>query len=675
MKVFLLLPFLILTTQGCVSDQPEPKSPGDGSRQETLAALASAAREITDSASVEIRSKESWTSVQDQRRLEMRDMLGLLPWPARTPLNARITGALEGDSFTVEKLAFESLPKVFVTANLFLPEETRGRVPAVVYVCGHAYSPYGNKIRYQRHGISLAKNGYVALIIDSIQIAETFALHHGVSGQQMPEWYSRGYTPGGVEVWNAMRGVDYLLTRPEVDPERIGMTGRSGGAAVTWFTASVDPRIKVAAPVMGISTYAANVAADTQQHHCDCMFPINFHRHDMMHQGALIAPRPLLMAHGKLDVLFPVPGYEEFEEKVGALYESYGRRSVFANVVVDTGHKDSDFLRERVIRWFDEHLMGVQERELDLAYTDIPAESLAVFPDGPPGEAQNFRLHETFISTPAFRSFKDLSDWEAHRDELVGKLRERVFFDHTSGSGKTESRLLSDEVENGFVRVQLVSRDGVSILGLLDRREQSEKKRLPGLLYVASSGEDSRTVRSFLQNARQEECVSVVLYPRGIWPDVWEESFQRVVRRNAMHVGRTLDSLRLEDVLQAVDLLRREARVDTSRITIAGKGVSGVLGLYAALLDPEIFQVVLLNPPSSHVEGPVFLNILRYLDIPEAAALLAPRALSFYSRMPSAFESVRDVYSLYGMADQPFVTMDLYSVIGGRYDHAFSSGR
>ena len=93
-----------------------------------------------------------------------------------------------------------------------------------------------------------------------------------------------------------MRALDYLETRPEVDKEKFGITGRSGGAAMSWFTAAVDPRVKVTAPVMGISTYAANVELNTQRLHCDCMFPINAWRHDMMHQGALIAPRPLLMA-------------------------------------------------------------------------------------------------------------------------------------------------------------------------------------------------------------------------------------------------------------------------------------------------------------------------------------------------------------------------------------------
>ena len=202
------------------------------SYRQTTEALVRNARAITDAAAAEVRDKGVWEPLREKRREEMREMLGLLPWPERTPLNAHITGTIDRGSYVIEKLYFESMPRIYVTANLYRPKPLTGKAPAVIYVCGHAYSPYGDKTKYQRHGISLAKNGYVALVLDSLQIAETFALHHGVGSQQMPDWYARGYSPAGVEVWNAMRAIDYLETRPEVDAERIGMTGRSGGAAM-----------------------------------------------------------------------------------------------------------------------------------------------------------------------------------------------------------------------------------------------------------------------------------------------------------------------------------------------------------------------------------------------------------------------------------------------------------
>ena len=117
---------------------------------------------------------------------------------------------------------------------------------------------------------------------------------------------------------------------------------------MSWFTGAVDPRVKIAAPIMGISTYAADLKDNTQKLHCDCMFPINSWLHDMIHQGALIAPRPLLYGEGKRDKLFPVEGYMEFYDKVGGLYKAYRQDEAFRLLEVDTGHQDSDFLRTEV---------------------------------------------------------------------------------------------------------------------------------------------------------------------------------------------------------------------------------------------------------------------------------------------------------------------------------------
>ncbi|HET8550069.1 MAG TPA: acetylxylan esterase, partial [Bryobacteraceae bacterium] len=538
------------------------------------------------------------------------------------------------------------MPEFYVTGNLYVPKQRTGRVPAIVYVCGHSYSPHGDKTQYQRHGISFAKNGYVAFILDSIQIAETFAMHHGVETQEMFDWYSRGYTPAGPEVWNAMRAIDYLESRPEVDKDRIGMTGRSGGAAMSWFTAAVDPRVKVVVPVMGISTYAANLRENTQRLHCDCMFPINSHAHDMLHQGALIAPRPLLMAHGSRDRLFPVAGYEEFEQRVGALYRSYGATGAFGNIVVDTDHKDSDLLREQAIRWFDKHLMKVAERRLDMDYSDAPAEQLSVFGGAPPSGAINFRIHEIFTTRPPSGRFATLADWEKRRVELNASIR----------------KLLPAEDDGVPVRTQILGRP-------------KTETTAPGLLYIASDGEDLAYIRGVLSGVnRRNESVRMIVWPRGVGEVPWPRSFWKDTLRNAMHTGQTVDSMRLRDVLRAFEQLRAVNGVDPERIMVLGRGVSGALGLYAAILEPRVHQVMLMDAPSSHREVPIFLNIMRHTDLSEAAALLAPRRLNFHGHMPAAFEYTKHVYELYGKPDHVFVAMNIEYVLMGRYDHGMASG-
>jgi cephalosporin-C deacetylase-like acetyl esterase len=635
--------------------------------------LAGIARQLTNDAAAEFQSVASWEKVKEQRRLELLDMLGLEPLPQRSPLNARITGVIDKPEYTIEKLAFESLPKIFATANLYLPKKRSNRVPAVIYVCGHAVSPQGSKVMYQHHAITFAKQGYACLIIDPIQIAETFALHHGAYNLEMPEWYARGYTPAGVEVWNVIRALDYLETRPEVDKSRFGITGRSGGAAMSWFSAAVDSRLKVAVPVMGNSTYAANVAANTQKGHCDCMFPINTYRHDLMTQGALIAPRPLYTMHGKQDTLFPIPGYEEFEAKVGALYRAYESAEKFRNTVVDTGHQDSDFLREQAVRWFDRYLMQVPERTIDLTTDRESPENLAVFAGSPPAQALNFRVHEllTANSSPVVPS--SAAAWAARRQVLIEKLRKRVFRAFPASPPILAPPTLGTE-NAGLREWTLLSEPGIRVRGLVRSPTRAGSSRLPTVVYVASEGEDEESIRRTLGQVLNDKNLVLIVFPRGVDEVPWRRTVQRDVLRNAMHLGRTLDSMRLWDVLKSVGALKQQLDADPQRITLVGRGVSGVLGLYAAIFEESIAQVVLLEPPTSHRQGPIFLNILRYTDLPEAAGLLAPRRLIFFGRIPEAFLPTKTIYRLLDKPENISLTMSLKAVVQGRYDHSFSSG-
>lgn len=647
-----------------------PASPYEGpdSARQVLDYLTRAARAITDRARHEVRGRAEWEPLRKARRNELREMLGLMPWPARGDLNARTTRRIEGPNYIVEAVAFESLPKVYVTANLYLPRRRSGPLPTVVYCCGHAYSERGAKVKYQRHGITFARNGYAALVLDPIQLSETFALHYGIYYREMYDWYARGYTPAGAEAWNAMRAVDYLEMRPEVDAARIGMTGRSGGAAVTLFTAALEFRVRVAAPVMGVSTCAAFVREDAQRRHCDCMFPINVPRQDPIHLGALVAPRPLLMAHGIRDLGFPAEGYREFARAIGGLYGDYGVPDAFRNIEVDTDHADSDYLREQALLWFDRHLGGYAPRKVEMGYRETAEQELSVFHGSPPADALNFRLHETFVPRAAPAERATAADWERRRVELLDALRKKTF----ANLGTPEPTQQVSTRQGAFFTELLGRRtDGVDVRMLL-RRPSGKCAGAPGLLYVASPGEDPEAVRQLLHPVHlRNTSVRLAVYPRGAGEVPWVKSVWKTVLRNALLAGLSVDGMRLGDVLAALDILRRQDGVDGGRITIWGRGEAGILGLYAAILDLSVRQVVLTDPPTTHAQGPIFLNVLRYTDIPEAAGLLAPRRLAFYARMPEAFERTAHVYGLAGARDRLFVTMNVEAVVEGHYGHDF----
>jgi hypothetical protein len=375
------------------------------------------------------------------------------------------------------------------------------------------------------------------------------------------------------------------------------------------------------------------------------------------------------MAHGRLDNLFPVPGYTAVEQAMKKLYASYGKPDAFGNVVVETDHKDSDFLREQSIRFFDKHLLNQSDRKLDMAYENEPPEQLAVF-DKPPAGSQNYRLHEIFTATPAFGPFKTLAAWEKRRSQLLEQLRSEVFRVFPRDVTRPEVRRAGKT--QGMEDLGIETDPGVHVRALLTKPGNAQPA--PTLVYIASEGEDLRAASQLLSSVRHNEAVKLILYPRGIGEAPWDKSTWKDMQRNAMHVGHTVDSMRLWDVLRTVAALRAESGVDPDRITLMGSGSASILALYAAILDTSVEQVTLIDPPDTHINGPHFLNVLRFTDLPEAVALMAPRRVNFYKRTPPALAPASAVYRLYNKPDHLWTTMSFAGPVLHRYDHDFSSG-
>ena len=312
----------------------------------------------------EIRTAEDWNSRSGRLRRELHEMLGLDPLPKRTDLQPVITGKVEHEEFTVEKLHFQSSPGLYVTGNLYLPKKIDKPLPAILYVCGHGQVKkdgiaYGSKAHYQHHGGWFARNGYVCLIIDTLQLGEIEGIHHGTYKYDMWWWINRGYTPAGVEAWNCIRALDYLETRKEVDATKMGVTGRSGGGAYSWWIAALDERIKVAVPTAGITDLQNHVVDGVVEGHCDCMFMVNTYRWDYPQVAALVAPRHLLIANTDRDPIFPLDGVYRTFQQVRPLYATLGVKDNVGLNITFGPHLDTQDLQVHAFRWFNKHLKGV----------------------------------------------------------------------------------------------------------------------------------------------------------------------------------------------------------------------------------------------------------------------------------------------------------------------------
>jgi dienelactone hydrolase len=579
-----------------------------------------------------------WESRRPRLKEEYLDMLGLWPLPPRTPLHATVTGTVEHEGAVIEKLHFQSRPGLYVTANLYRPRNARGRLPAVLYVCGHSdRGRDGNKTAYQDHGLWFARNGYVCLILDSLQLGEIPGIHHGTYRYGRWWWQARGYTPAGVECWNGMRAVDYLVGRPDVDPDRLAVTGRSGGGAATFWIAAADVRVRCAVPVSGMSDLESYVSDKVINGHCDCMFLVNTYGWDWTTIAAQVAPRPLLFCNSDQDPIFPMDANRRIIARLRQLYGWYGMSSQVDEYVNHGGHADRPELRRAAFAWINRHLKKDTQPVQDTRISPLDGKQLRVFPEDQdiPRDVVNGRVDELFVPT-ARVALPKAGNYSAWREDLLGKLRARSF--RTLPAEVPPARP-SGRRTPGSGPGRLTTEEGIEV-------ELTRPAHANGTLVVLNPNEDARM--PWLKGITGNPAGVHVLRPRGGGDLAWTtKSPPNYVERAHALLGRTVDQGRVQDVIATVRSLAAEPGAPSSW-RVVGRGQAGVLAAYAAVFEPRIREVVAVEPPASHHDGPIFLNVLRVLDVPEAFALLAPRRLTLVHAQDPAFERTARIYQLAG---------------------------
>jgi hypothetical protein len=610
----------------------------------------------------DIDSLEQWQSQRAELQRQLRDMLGLDPWPERTDLRAKITGRSEHDGFHVERLHFQSRPGLYVTGNLYLPAKsapTGQRYPAVLYVCGHGRAKeggvsYGNKVVYQHHGIWFARHGYACLAIDSLQLGEIEGIHHGTYRYDMWWWLNRGYSPAGVEAWNCVRALDYLQSRPEVDPERLGVTGRSGGGAYSWWIAAIDERVRVAVPVAGITDLQNHVVDGCVEGHCDCMYFVNTYRWDYPLLAALVAPRPLLISNTDRDGIFPLDGVYRTYAKVRRVYELYGAGDKLALNITAGPHKDTQELRVHAFRWFHQHLKNDDSPVAQPATKELGPRDLQVFTGGMlPGDQKNSSIHESFVAAAPLPALPgDRNAWQRQSVAWRQSLQSRVFAGWPRAgepldlrergrwpAGPLEITSYEFTGQSPFrlplLVVQRTDTEPGSEVRAVDLHvaDQQRWDRVNALLSpteAAPAGTAAERRRVERQLARhlpsgRDGSVLAITCPRGIGPTAWDpDPRQRTqIRRRFYLLGQTLDGMRVWDIRRAVQALRAIPEMHGASLRLHATGASAALAVYASLFEPYLSHLVLHDLPTSHRHGPYLLNVTRYLSLSQALAMAA----------------------------------------------------
>jgi hypothetical protein len=303
---------------------------------------------ILDAALSRFPDKASWDVYAAHARVRIQEGAALSPWPQRTPLNPVIRKKREYDGYSVENVVFESVPGYFVTGNLYRPLNVAPPYAAVLSTHGH-YRPiakledYDNHARFwpgmQARCASLARMGAVVLAIDMFGYGDSMQLV-GQAAHRTPFALT-------LQLWNAMRAVDFLLSLENVDAKRVAVSGESGGGTQTFLLTALEPRVAVSVPVVMVSSYFFGG--------CDCESGLPIHRsadHFVSNPmiAALAAPRPLLLVSDGKDWTQHVPQTEfPFLQKI---YGYYGAGSNVANVhLPDEGHDYGPSKREAMYRF------------------------------------------------------------------------------------------------------------------------------------------------------------------------------------------------------------------------------------------------------------------------------------------------------------------------------------
>ncbi len=618
--------------------------------------LKRVAAEISERSLNEIQSLADWKRSRSTYQSQLLYMLGLDPLPERSPLQAEITGRIERESYRIEKVVFQSLPGLYVTGNFYLPKGASGPLPTILYLCGHAPHPLGAKFNYQDRIAWYVANGFACLILDTLEFGEVPGIHHGTHDLNMWNWLSLGYTPAGAEVWSAMRAIDYLETRSEVDSNRIGLTGISGGGAMTWYTAAVDERIAVAAPVCSTITFGSQAAHWRADGQCDCIYYHNTFLWDFPGVGALIAPRPLLMMSGRKDLDFPPDGYHEVFRRSKRVYDLYQAGDSVGEVDDDVGHTDAPLFRQEAHRWMWRWLRASTEPFPEGAVSPNleTAEDLACLAQVP-FDAVNFKIQNSLTKPVSMQPVRSIPDWTTRRTELMVELREKVFRWFPANAIPFETKRMRntggwlDRYAN-YKDVSFQTEVGVRIRAqLLTPKKPSSNT--PLVVYVKRPGDSLYFMDVDELLPLLDRCVVLIVNPRFTETEI-SVSETTNIERTAAWVGRTIASMQVWDILRAVRWALDEEKVAATSVMMYGKSAMGINALYAALFENRIGKVILNDPPGSHWRAPALLNVLRVTDIAEVAGALAPRRLVSLTDCPKEFDYTEDIFHLLDAASQ-----------------------
>lgn len=582
------------------------------------------------------------------------------PWPEKTPLNPRITGIVERDAYRIEKVIFESRPDFLVTANLYIPKNRKFPLPGVVGSCGHSDNGKARDV-YQSFAQGLARQGYVVLIFDPLGQGERLQYpdpqlksrvgvgvqEHLLCGNQQ---FLVGQFIGAWRAWDGIRALDYLLSRPEVDPRHVGITGNSGGGTLTTWLCGVEERWTMAAPACFVTTFRRNIEnelpADTEQ--CPPRaLALGLDHSDFL---AAMAPKPIIILAQEKD-FFDCRGATEAFENLKRLYGLLGAQENISLFIGPRPHGYSQENRQAMYRWFN-RITKVSDAQAEPELVIEKDETLWCAPRGQVAELK---------SRPVYSYTRELSQkLRQERSTLQGEALQRALATALKLPQRKTSpdyRILRPIPGRRYPRKHAATyavetEPGLHALVhlLLDEPHLSRPPRglRRAVLYVAHHSSDAEfrdepLVAELI--AQEPQAAFYACDVRGIGdsrPDTCgAEQFLKPYGSDYFYAIHSvmLDypyvGQKTHDLLCVLDWLAAQGHQE---IHLAGKGWGALPATFAALLAPLVHQVTLKNALNSYAQvaeseryawplSCLLPGVLQHFDLPDCYRALEAKRL------------------------------------------------
>lgn len=632
------------------------------------------------------KDRKAWEAQRAGLREHMFHHMGSFPEKA-CDLQAKELGVLKRDGFRIEKLTFQSRPDLWVTANAYVPDPLPAKkVPAVLCVHGHwAWARIDPNVVARCLG--LVKLGFFVLAVDAFGSGERFTkpargtYHGGLYGSTL---WPVGQTLLGMQVYDNRRAVDYLSTRPEVDADRLGVTGASGGGNQTMYAGALDERFKAAVPVCSVGTYQSYLHAAC----CVCeVLPGALTFAEEAEVLALVAPRALMVVNASRDnINFSIGEAKKSIDRARKVFELYSVADKIKHATFESPHAYNQPMREAMYGWMTRWLKGEGDGApiAEPKFTPEDPETLRCYP----GETRpkGFVTPVVFAGRAGREHLAKLNermpdhseDWESRAVHVRTQLRKEVFRDFPDAP-KPDAKLGTAE-----------RADGVETIPALMHPEP--KMPVPFLLRSKEAGEERQPACVLLhldgKSAALKHDVAAALVKKG-WlvaaPDLRATGETKPrgglagaadhhVCEHALWAGRPLLGQWIFDVFCLLDWLRIQKRVDRRRLAVVGIGPAGLVALAAAGMSEDHTPCAAIGSYSTYVTdepyapgmfmGLLAPGILNWVDVPHLAALTAPHRVILAGsitpqarklnekEMQEAYAFTRAVYKLYKAEDR-----------------------